>query len=257
MADPAADRPLQSVGRAFEVLEVLARAGGELSLSEIAAETGKPAPSVHRLVQSLVQLGYLRREPSRRYVLAPALIRLGEGAARQFGSWARPVLADLVEELGESANMAILEGSQALYVSHVPGRHGMRMFTEVGRRVALNASGVGKALLAQLPREEAVRLLTLGGMSPATDQTIVEVDVLLSELEVVRARGYATDDGEQEIGVSCVAVPVPGAPTLTAISVSGPAPRMTPDVVRRSATALKDAARLMVERYDAAVVVAG
>jgi IclR family acetate operon transcriptional repressor len=256
VAETATDGILQSVGRAFEVLEVLARAGGALSLSEIAAETGKPAPSVHRLVQTLVHLGSLSRESSRRYALAPALIRLGEGAARQFGTWGRPVLADLVEEVGESANMAILEGSQALYVAHVPGRHGMRMFTEVGRRVPLHATGVGKALLAQLPSEEAMRLVQLGGTKPATELTITDVGLLLEDLEVGRARGYAVDDGEQEIGVSCVAVPVPGAPALAAISFSGPAPRMTPDVVRRAAAALKDAARSMVERYDASVAAA-
>ena len=71
---------VQSVGRAFEILEVIAGQGGELSLSEIAASVGLPAPSAHRLLRTLVSLGYLRQETSRRYALAPRLIRLGEAA---------------------------------------------------------------------------------------------------------------------------------------------------------------------------------
>lgn len=251
MAKAAGDGSVQSVERAFEVLEIMATRGGELSLSEIATATGRPTASVHRLVRTLVALGYLRQEASRRYALASGLIRLGDSAARQFGSWANPVLVDLVEKVGESANMAILDGSHAVYVAQVAGRHSMRMFTEVGRRVALHSTGVGKALLSQLPNDEIERLLKLGGMPKITDHTITDSVVLVQELAAGRALGYATDDGEQEVGVSCVAVPVPGAPALTAISFSAPAPRMTPDVARRAAGALRTAAATLAERFVA------
>ena len=112
---------VQSVQRAFEILEVMASAGGgALALSEIATATGRPAPSIHRLIRTLVELGYVRQDSSRRYALAPGLIRLGDGAARQFGTWAEPLLTELVNTIGETANMAILEGTQALYVAQVP-----------------------------------------------------------------------------------------------------------------------------------------
>jgi IclR family acetate operon transcriptional repressor len=242
---------LQSVERAFEVLELLAESGRELSLSEITAATGRPAPSVHRLVRTLVALGYVRQEASRRYALAPGLIRLGDGAARQFGTWANPLLAELFDKVGESANMAILDGAHALYVAQVAGRHSMRMFTEVGRRVPLHSTGVGKALLAQLPDDEASRLLGFAGMPPITDQTITDPSVLMQELSGARVLGYTTDYGEQEVGVACVAVPVPTAPTLTAISFSAPAPRLTPDVVRKAAAALRAGASQLAERFAA------
>ena len=80
-----------------------------------------PAASIHRLIRTLVTLGYVRQEPSRRYGLAVGLIRLGDGAAKRLGTWARPVLAGLVEKIGETANLAILEGSHALYVAQAPG----------------------------------------------------------------------------------------------------------------------------------------
>lgn len=242
---------VRSVERAFEVLEVLARNGGELSLAEIAAATGRPAPSVHRLVRTLVGLGYLRQEASRRYALAPGLIRLGDSAAKQYGTWANPVLAGLVDAIGESANMAILQGAQALYVAQVAGRHAMRMFTEVGRRVPLHCTGVGKALLVQLPEHEAAQLLDLAGMAAVTEQTITDPAVLLEELAAGRARGYLTEEGEREVGVSCVAVPVPDAPTLTALSFSAPTPRMTPEITRRAAGVLRTAAQTLADHFAA------
>jgi IclR family acetate operon transcriptional repressor len=241
---------VQSVGRAFEILEVIAGQGGELSLSEIAASVGLPAPSAHRLLRTLVSLGYLRQETSRRYALAPRLIRLGEAAAKQFGAWGYPVLTGLMEAIGESANMAILDGSNAIYVAQVAGRHSMRMFTEVGRRVPLHATGVGKALLTQLPDDEILRILDLAGMPTVTPHTITDAAVMLQDVRASRIRGYSTDDGEQEVGVSCVSVPVPNAPALTAISISAPTPRMTPDVVRQAAVALRDAAATLTARFD-------
>ena len=241
---------VQSVGRAFEILEVIAGQGGELSLSEIAASVGLPAPSAHRLLRTLVSLGYLRQETSRRYALAPRLIRLGEAAAKQFGAWGYPVLTGLMEAIGESANMAILDGSNAIYVAQVAGRHSMRMFTEVGRRVPLHATGVGKALLTQLPDDEILRILDLAGMPTVTPHTITDPAVMLQDVRASRIRGYSTDDGEQEVGVSCVSVPVPNAPALTAISISAPTPRMTPDVVRQAAVALREAAATMTARFD-------
>ena len=140
-----------------------------------------PAASIHRLIRTLVTLGYVRQEPSRRYGLAVGLIRLGDGAAKRLGTWARPVLAGLVERIGETANLAILEGSHALYVAQAPGRHSMRMFTEVGARVHLHSTAVGKALLAQLTDDEASKILELSGMPALTDHTITDPEVLRHE----------------------------------------------------------------------------
>jgi IclR family acetate operon transcriptional repressor len=218
---------VQSLERAFDLLERMADQGGEVGLSELAAGSGLPLPTIHRLMRTLVACGYVRQQANRRYALGPRLIRLGESASRLLGAWARPYLAELVEATGETANMALLDGDEAVYVAQVPSRHSMRMFTEVGRRVLPHSTGVGKALLAALPPGEVRALLARTGMPAATDRTITEPDVLLAELARVRERGYAVDDSEQEIGVRCLAVPVPDAPTAAAISISGPAGRVT------------------------------
>ena len=234
---------VQSVDRSLLLLELLADAGGSLRLAELEAATGLPLPTVHRLIRALVDNGYVRQEPSRRYALGPRLIRLGETAARGLGSWAMPQLRALVAEIGETANLALLDGHQVVYVAQVPSGHSMRMFTEVGRRVGAHCTGVGKALLARLGPEEVLDLRSRSGMEARTPQTITDPARMLEELEAIRERGWALDDGEQEAGVCCVAVAVDPAPTLLAVSVSGPRGRSDPARVEAVAPRLQAAAR--------------
>ena len=169
---------VQSVERAFELLEVLAEAGGELSLSEAAAACRLPLPTIHRLVRTLVARGYVRQLPSRRYALGPRLINLGESASGMLADWARPCLAELVEALGETANLSMIDGDRATYVAQVPSRHAMRMFTEVGRRVHLHTTGAGKALLAQLSEAEVAELVGRAGLSAQTERSITDLGAL-------------------------------------------------------------------------------
>ena len=125
---------VQSVERVFELLELITDAGGDVTLSELSSSTDLPLPTIHRLLRTLVSLGYIRQLPNRRYALGPRLIRLGEGANKQLGALARPQLKSLVDRLGETSNMAVLDSDMVIYVAQVPSLHSMRMFTEVGRR---------------------------------------------------------------------------------------------------------------------------
>ena len=218
---------VQSVDRAFSLLEHLADGGGSLSLSELGTRSGLPMPTIHRLMRSLVSQGYVRQEPSRRYAIGPRMIRLGESASRMLGSWATPHLARLVDQFGETTNMAMLDGDSAVYVAQVPSPQSMRMFTEVGRMVMLHSTGVGKAILSTLDDDEVQGIVKRTGMPARTEHTITSPDRLLKSLVQVRERGFATDDGEQELGVRCVAVPINGLPFRAALSVSGPDSRVT------------------------------
>ncbi|MFJ8909998.1 IclR family transcriptional regulator [Amycolatopsis sp. NPDC102389] len=229
------DGGVQSLQRAFELLEHLADTGGEASLSELATLSGLPMPTIHRLIRTLVDLGYVRQNTNRRYALGARLIRLGENASMQFGSWARPLLAELVDEVGETANLAVLERDEVVYVAQVPSKHSMRMFTEVGRRLLPHGTGVGKAMLAHLPSEDVTALLARTGMPSYTEHTFTDEDALLRELAKIAQQGYALDEAEQELGVRCVAVAVPGAPVPAAVSVSGPSGRLTMEAVERIA----------------------
>lgn len=242
-AAPVRSGGVQSVERVFELLELINDAGGEVTLSELATSTDLPLPTIHRLLRTLVGKGYVRQQPNRRYVLGPRLIRLGEGANRQFGALARPHLKHLVDALGETANMAVLDSDMVVYIAQVPSLHSMRMFTEVGRRAHTHDTGVGKAILAQLDDESVRRLVLRAGMPTPTTKSIASIDALLDELATVRERGFAVDDGEQELGVRCFAVAVPTSPTPTAISVSGPISRVDESFGRRAVPLLTAAAQ--------------
>src|SRR5215207_893196 len=233
---------VQTLERAFHLLEALAAGGGEMSISQLADESGLPMPTIHRLLRALAGQGYVRQQPSRRYALGPRLIWLGDSAERLLAAWARPHLEKLVAELDETANVAMLDGDRAVYVAQVPGTRPMRTFTEVGRRVHLHSTGVGKALVAALPDEQMIDLVNRIPLPPNTEHTIVDRDILLADLRAGRGRGFTLDDGEQDIGVRCVAVAVPGETVHAAISVSAPSVRLTDEVREKAARLLRRSA---------------
>jgi IclR family transcriptional regulator, acetate operon repressor len=242
---------VQSLTRALDLLDHLADAGGRATLSELAAASGLPAASVHRLLATLVAQGHVRREAGRRYALGPRLVRLGDVAGHVLGEGVGLVLRELVAATGESANLAGLDGSDppaAVYLAQAPSPHPMRMFTEIGRRVPLQATGVGKALLAAMAPDAADALVARTGMPARTPATLTDPAALGEELAAARRRGWVLDEGEQEVGVRCVAAPVPGAPTPCAVSVSGPAARFSPGEAERAGPAVvAAAARLGLE----------
>ncbi|WP_248960289.1 IclR family transcriptional regulator [Sphaerisporangium perillae] len=216
---------VQSVDRALDVLEALADQGGEAGLSEIAARTGLPYGTIHRLLQALLSRGYVRQESDRRYALGGALVRLGGAAERMVGVWAQPHLEKMVALSGETANLAVLEGDFVVYVAQAASPRRLRMFAEVGRRVLPHSTAVGKVLLAD--RVDAGDILRRTGLPRRTEHTITSVEAMLVELETVRAQGYGMDFGEEELGVHCLAVPVrDGSRVIASMSISGPVERM-------------------------------
>jgi len=217
---------VQSVDRAFAVLEALAADERPVGIAELVDLTGLPQGTVHRLLQSLHQRGYVRRDAARKYSLGTSAVRLADAAQRAMVRSARPHLAELVAISGETANLAVLEGDDVVYVAQVPSPHTLRMFAEVGRHVPPHSTAVGKVLLAGMPRERALAVLRRTGLAARTPTTITDLDAFGTELDLVTVQGWAADEEEQEAGVRCVAVPVgaPGA-ALAALSLSGPADR--------------------------------
>ena len=118
---------VQSVHRALDLLEVVAARGGTLTIGEIATLTGIPLPTAHRLLRTLVDRGYMRQAPDRRYALGFRLVPLGASASSMVGAGTERVLGRVVDALGETANLAMLDGDRVAYVAQVPGRHAMRL----------------------------------------------------------------------------------------------------------------------------------
>lgn len=239
MAAGTSDR-VKSVARVFDLLELIADAGGDITLSELSTAADLPLPTIHRLLRTLVTLGYARQLQNRRYALGPRLVRLGEVANRKFGQIAMPQLKGLVERLGETANLATIDGDRVIYISQAPSPHAMRMFTEVGRRSYLHSTSVGKAILAQFGDDTVRDIVARTGLPATTAHSITTLDALLADLALTRERGYAIDDGEQEIGVRCYAMAVPDMPVATAVSVSGPIARVDDAFAAKAVPVLRE-----------------
>jgi IclR family transcriptional regulator, acetate operon repressor len=217
---------VQSVDRALTLLEALAGADAPMGVRELAERTGLAQGTAHRLLRGLQLRGYVRHDASRKYSVGTAALRLGDAAQRSLARGARPYLAELVEASGETANLAVLEGDDVVYLAQVPSPHTLRMFADVGRHVPPHTTAVGKVLLAAMPRERALALLRRTGLPRRTEATITDLDDLGRVLDAVQANGWAADDEEQEAGIRCVAVPVfSGEQVVAAVSLSGPAER--------------------------------
>lgn len=233
---------VQSVDRSLQLLDALADMGGIASLSDLVVHTSLPVATIHRLIGTMRDAGYVRQEANRQYALGVRLVRLGESASRLVGDWVKPTLQKLVDSTGETANMAMLDGNQAIYMAGVPSPHMMRMFTEVGRRVGVHNTAVGKALVACLDDATIMRMLETQGMRPDTEHTITNPERFLEHIRIVREAGYATDEQEKEAGVRCVAVARVVGSTPIALSVSGPEARFTVEKHNAAVTILQNAA---------------
>ena len=157
-------RTVQSVDRALALLEALAAAESPVGVGALAERTGLPQGTAHRLLQGLQPRGYVRHDASRKYSVGTAALLLSDAAQRSLARSARPYLAELVDASGETANLAVLEGDDVVYVAQVPSPHTLRMFAEVGRHVPTHSTAVGKVLLAGLPRERALSILQRTGL---------------------------------------------------------------------------------------------
>ena len=222
--------PVKSVGRALELVEQLAATNGEASLTELACATGLAPPTAHRLLRTLVELQWVVQDSSSsHYRLSYKLLTIAGGIEARTSvlrALARPHLVSLRDLSGESTNLVVLDGLAAVYLDQVPSTRSMRMFAEIGARVPAYASAAGKAMLACLPAA-TLPALAHAALVPLTNRTLSDHDALEADLVRTRRRGYAFDDGEYEIGVSCIAAPITagaGQPAA-AISVSAPTAR--------------------------------
>jgi len=222
---------VQSIERALDLLEFLARSSGWVGISELSVATGQPVATVHRLLKTLIAREYVIRDSrTRRYSLGPSFHLLLH-TTLQTPSWnelATPLLRELVEISGETANMAVLEHEKAVYVAQAQPLRMVRMFTELGNRVPLHNTGCGKVLLAFQPESVANAIIAGTGLVPYTQKTLTQPELLRQELARIRENGYAIDNEEQEEGVRCFSVPVYGMNerVVAAISISGPASRL-------------------------------
>ena len=235
---------VQSVERIFQLIESLAAHPAGAGLQRLAQDTGLAKSTVHRLLASLVSLGYAAQDENGRYRLTLKMFELSSGIVNSMDIMdvAKVHLERLAQRTGEAVHLVIRDGQDIVYIYKTESGP-MRMSSRVGLRSPLYCTGVGKAILATLPADEVAQIWQHTTSQKLTAHTIVEFDALQAQLTEVRTNGYAIDDEENELGVRCVAVAIPGVGGRadSAFSISGLAPYMTPERIRRIATLAQDA----------------
>lgn len=235
---------VQSVERIFQLIESLAAHPAGAGLQRLAQDTGLAKSTVHRLLASLVSLGYAAQDENGRYRLTLKMFELSSGIVNSMDIMdvAKVHLERLAQRTGEAVHLVIRDGQDIVYIYKTESGP-MRMSSRVGLRSPLYCTGVGKAILATLPADEVMQIWQHTTPQKLTAHTIVEFDALQAQLTEVRTNGYAIDDEENELGVRCVAVAIPGVGGRadSAFSISGLAPYMTPERIRRIATLAQDA----------------
>lgn len=214
---------------------------GALGVSELARRTALAKSSVHRLTRHLTAAGLLEREGTS-VRLGLKLFEVGQLAIRQRGlvDAARPFLADLREATRNTAHLAVLEGTEVVYLDIVRGPDAPSLPSRIGGRFPAHATAVGKAILA-FSADSVLDTVLAGGLSRVSARTVTSPALLLRQLEKVRAEGIAYEREESGVGVVCAASPLldgDGTP-LAAISLSGWSNRMRTE---RVASAVRTAA---------------
>src|SRR4051812_5323930 len=230
-------------------LQVLMTLGtdGPLSMADVQRRTGLNKTMTFRLLRALAEKGFVEQDPtSRVWSLGLGLLELGSRvAARQdLVAVSQPVLGQLRERFAETVNLGVLRDNHVVYLAIAEGGYGLRMAAQLGASDPLHTTALGKAILAFMDEQERDRILAAAPLARRTRNTITDHPSLAAELSTTRARGYAIDDQENEIGARCVAAPIlngHGCP-IAAISISGPAARIDGDRTETLACALLEAA---------------
>jgi DNA-binding IclR family transcriptional regulator len=243
----------QSVLKALDILEYLASANRPLSAQEVAQRCGLSRPTAYRLLNTLLTRNYVTSSRgSGRYQIGPMGLSLGKSFLDRLDlpELAKPKLRELSQVSRETIHLGVLDGPAVLYVGKVDGPQSVRMHSAIGTRNPLYSTAMGKAILAFIPCAERKELLDQITLVARTPSTITDRAALADHLERVRAQGFAIDDMEDQEGIRCVGAPIfdhTGRVTA-AISISGPAYRLSNSRLQELATSVMEASEAISEK---------
>ncbi len=233
------NKNVQSLERALTLIEQMAEAGRPVTISELSEKTGLKISTVHRLLSPLLNRGYAEQNPeTNKYQLGLKLLEVSNRiySYSDIRTIVRPFVAELVERCNETANLAVLDDTEIVYIDQIESQNYIivKMFAQVGNRGPVHCTASGKILLAYRPEKEIDDILSRIELKRHTDQTITEPKKLKKELLLAREQGYALDWGEMEEHVRCIAAPIFNYENKPAasIGVSGPDNRITRDYIK-------------------------
>jgi len=243
---------VQALNRGLSVLAALAKQD-KATLTELAMTTGMPPSTAHRLLMTLQVHGFTDfDEATNMWMVGVEAFRTGSSFVRRtsVAEAARDVMHDLVEATGETANLAVADGAEVVFVYQVETSNPVRAFFGPGARAPMHSSGIGKALLAQRARKDVERLLQRSGLPELTANTHTTADALFTDLDAIHARSWSFDDEEGTLGMRCVAAPIFDAMgnAIAGVSVSGPSARLNDNAVGEFGPIVRRMADRITER---------
>lgn len=245
--DKTAQNTIKSLDRAMQVFDYLSREQGK-TLSELSAEMRQAPATIYRVLVTLEGHGLVEFDANGQvWHIGPQAFVIGARYLRRTSlvDRARPILRDLMQASGETANLGVETEGLVLFLSQVETHASIRAFFPPGTRSPMHCSGIGKALLAEIDAGRRDRVLAAGGMAAFTAHTITDPDSLLADLNVAKMRGYAIDNEEKTEGMRCIAAAVfdLNREPVAGISVSGPTARVSRDSIDALSRAVIKAAR--------------
>ena len=257
--DDAEDRQrsgVQSLGRAFAILEEVARHREGIGLAELSKLVGLHNSTTFHLAKTMVSLGYMRQErDSKRYRVGRPLFALAASALDEIEmvNLATPVLEDLSRESGESGHFAVRMGDSVVVIARTSGAGAFQLTDRVGVVRPAHCTALGKIILASLRPDQLKRFLERVELKPSTKKSITDPSALLREITEIRRDAIAFDDGEFNAEVRCVAVPVYNftGEVIGALGISGPIWRMTDQVLQSRAKLVQTAAKRLSAEFGA------
>lgn len=244
--DKAGQNTIKSLDRALEVLTQLGEMQGG-TLSEIAGALDQSPATVYRVLTTFQGRGFADFDAqSQTWDIGPAAFLTGSHFLRRTSlvERARPIMRDLMEATGETANLGIERDGKVLFLGQIETHATIRAFFPPGTASAMHSSGIGKALLARMDDARQRRVLAASKLEQFTPYTLTDPEAMIADLRATRARGYAFDGEERNIGMRCIAAPVYDVfgEATAGLSVSGPTSRITDDRIAELAAHVIDAA---------------
>lgn len=231
-AESVVPKGAQALERGIAILQYLERSGGSSSVSDISLNLDLPLSTTFRLLKVLQGADFVYQDNQLGWWhIGLGVFNIGSAYIhnRDVLSVAGPFMRRLTQLSGETANVAVLNDDKAVLVGQQECKSMVRMCAPLGSCLPLHASGLGKALLYSLSEEEIMGIIVKTGLQQFTPSTLVDFPILLKNLEQARARGYTLDQEEHVIGLNCIASAIydDAGNTVAAISISGPASRLT------------------------------
>jgi IclR family transcriptional regulator, KDG regulon repressor len=247
---------IQSLGRAFAILEEVARHREGIGLADLSKRVGLHNSTAFHLVKTMVSLGYIRQEKdTKRYRVGRPLFALAASSLDEIEmvNVATPVLEDLARDTGESSHFAVRMGDAVTVIARTSGPGAFQLTDRVGVVRPAHCTALGKIILAALRPDQLQRYLERVELKPSTEKSITDIAVLGREIEEIRRSGIAFDDGEFNLEVRCVAVPVRDftGQIIGALGISGPVWRLSIQALQSRAKMLQGAANRLSADFGA------